>query len=200
MQFVQFSSLASSACFGSLGIHGSFATNEDKGSTAKREVVGGNDGFGLAFNDEDADTWYNVAGSSGDTNEWATEAYNNMGDNEDAICAGFTDPDNNEYVALARVQPATDGDYTNLDLSACGNTYRRRWTEVLMRRSIANPRSTKVTCPLTCLQEGDNVDRCEAEGGSCAPDSSGIRCAFTLNGAAATDCNGVQCTASRGPC
>lgn len=152
----------------------------------KREVVGGNDGYAGAIHDDDTATYASVAHGKGDTNEWAQLAYNQMQpSNSDSVCMGMVDPDNNEKVAVVRLQPATNGDYQNLNTDACnGNGFCKR-----------HPQSNSdVICQELCTIVDGPKEACLDAGGGC----------FIVDGGCNADlqqplqaCDGIVCEMRR---
>ncbi len=125
----------------------------------------------------------------GDINEWASLTDDQLSNNDaDSICIGFTDPDNNENVAMVRLQPATNGDYQNLNLDACqGHGYRKRSDRASEKRGII--------CQQVCtIVSGGNKQQCLDQGGGCSYVSGG--CNPNLDQPASA-CDGIICGEQR---
>lgn len=168
-------------------MHHTFADMGLTSNLARREVVGGNDGYGGSIHDDDTGTYANVAHGSGDTNEWAQLAYNRMdqGDN-DSVCMGMVDPDNNEKVAVVRLQPATNGDYQGLNTGACnGNGFRKR---------NPKPDSNGIICQEVCTIVAGDKSSCLNAGGGCSYIDRG--CNPNLNQPEKA-CDGIVCGEQR---
>ncbi|GAK65441.1 uncharacterized protein PAN0_008c3658 [Moesziomyces antarcticus] len=149
-------------------------------------VVGGNTGYAAAIHDDDTGTYANVAHSKGDTNEWASLAFDQLQQaGADSLCMGMIDPDNGEDVAVVRLQPATNGDYGGLDTDAFnGHGFRKRDSQ----------RSTGIICQEVCtVVSGPKAACLNAEGG-CSYVNGG--CNPNLDQPARA-CDGVICGEER---
>lgn len=164
-------------------MHHTFADMALTHNLTRREVVGGNDGYGGSIHDDDTATYRNVAHGRGDTNEWAQLAYDQMdGGNNDSVCMGMVDPDNNENVAVVRLQPATNGDYNGLNTNACnGHGFRKR-------QPI--PESDGIICQELCVVTSGPKSQCLEAGGGCLATNGA--CGANLNQPTRA-CDGIVC-------
>lgn len=153
---------------------------------AEREVVGGNTGYAAAIHDDDTGTYAKVAHSKGDSNEWASLAFDQLQQaGADSLCMGMVDPDNGEDVAVVRLQPATNGDYGGLNTDACnGHGFRKRDSQ----------RSTGIICQEVCTVVSGPKAACLNAGGGCSYVNGG--CNPNLDQPARA-CDGVICGEER---
>ncbi|KAJ9478019.1 hypothetical protein PHBOTO_001596 [Pseudozyma hubeiensis] len=111
----------------------------------------------------------------------------------DNICMGMTDTDNNEKVAVVRLQPAINGHYYGLNTNAYNrNGWRRRRKR--FPSLSPEPESNGIICQEECVITKGPATACYNAGGGCGVVNG--ECAANLDQPEAA-CDGTWCEPKR---